>query len=560
MDTVMDTATMRNTWWLSRLGLLILSLASLNAFSQQSTPGAIAAPQGNAPTALSAPAAQALPGQGQEGIPARAWIIKPRVSLTETLTDRANVGGAVVGEQTDLITTLAPGIQIQANSARLKASLDYTLRALVYANNADFNTTQNQLNTFGSFEAIDDWFFIDFNGRIGQQTVSSFGAVSPSLGSINQNSVETSNFGISPYIRGRFGSSMNYQLRHNTSTTQSNRGSVSNVDIAQWVGQLQGGTAFKNLSWALDLNLQNVDYAQGRQTEATVFRGIATYAITPELRVSLSAGWESNDYASADQTARTTSGYGFDWAPSERTKLSVFRERRFFGDGHNYSFTHRFPRSSISYTDSRNVSVLPNQFTSLNSSGSTFNLFYPLLAQMCVTNLGNTAGQAAIDQCVTDLFASLNLPSNYQTTSSFLTSRATLMRHQQLAWTLHGVRNTLTVMASRSENETMFAATSLNDDFSNLNLTNIKQRGFSLNFSHKVSALSNLSIMASRQESQGAGTGTTLKTTTTMYQASATTKLGTKTNGSISLRRSEFDSTTNPYTENAIIGTLTYTY
>lgn len=556
----MDTVTLRNARGLANLSLLTLSMVSMNTFGQQTVPGAIAPPQGNAPAAVSAPAAQAVSGQQEEGVPARAWIIKPRISLTETLTDRANVGSAVVGDRSDLITTLAPGLQIQANTARLKASLDYTLRALVYANNADFNTTQNQLNAFGSFEAIDNWFFIDFNGRIGQQAVSSFGAVSPSSGSINQNSVETSNFGISPYIRGRLSNDMNYQVRYNTSTTQSSRGSVSNVDIAQWVGQLQGGTAFKSLNWALDLNQQNVDYAQGRQTEATVFRGISTYAITPEFRVSLSAGRESNDYASADQTSRMTHGYGFDWAPSERTKLSIFRERRFFGNGHSYSLTHRFPLSSISFTDSRDVSILPNQFTSLNSTGSTFDVFSPLLTQMCNASLGNTAGQAAIDQCVADLFASLNLPANYQTTSSFLTSRATLMRRQQLAWTLLGVRNTLTIMANRSENETMFAATALNDDFSNLNLTNIKQRGFSLNFSHKLSAQSNLSVMASRQNSQGTGTITNLKTTMTMYQASATTKLSAKTNGSISLRRSEFDSTTNPYTENAIFGTLTYTY
>ena len=557
MDTVMATATLRNVRHLPTLAVAITSLFHFNANAQQAVPGAV-----SVPTSTAATAAPVSTGSGESNAEsARTWIIKPRVSLTETLTDRANVGSTAGTDRSDLITTLAPGINIKANTARFKGNLDYTLRALFYANNSDFNTTQNQLNAFGSFEAVENWFFVDFNGRISQQAISSFGAASPSTGTINRNMVETSNFGISPYIRGRFGSSMNYLLRYNQSTTQSSGGStLSNVDINQWVGQLQGGTAFRNLSWGLDLNQQNVNYANGRQTEATIFRGIATYALFPEFRISLSAGSESNDYASAEQTSRTTHGYGFDWTPTERTKLSVFRERRFFGNGNNYSFTHRFPRSSISYSDTRDVSVLPNQFSSLNSVGSTYDLFYPLLAQICTSTLGNTVGQAAIDQCVSDRFASLNLPANYQTTSSFLTSRATLMRRQQLAWTLHGVRNTLTIMASRSENETMLASAALNDDFSNLALTTIKQRGLSANLSHKLSAQSNLSFMASRQDSEGSGTTTNLKTTMTMYQASLTTQLGSKTNGSISLRHAEFDSTTNPYTENAVIGTLNYTY
>lgn len=557
-DMVMAMETKPEALPLTRLAILLFALGSTPVSAQQTVPGAIAAPSiGNVPASTNL--SSTGPNNDAVQPPERAWLITPRIALSETYTDRSNVGSGGNSQQNDLITSIAPGLRVQAQTDRLKGYLDYTLQGLIYANNSDYNTTRNQLNAFGSFEAIDKWLYVDFNGRIGQQAVSSFGAVSPSTTSINSNNAEVRNFGISPYIRGQLGgSSLTYLLRYNQSSTTTNSSSASNIDVAQWVGQLQGGTAFKNLTWAVDANQQRVDYSTGRETNATTLRGIGTYALTPEFRVSLSAGQESNDYASASEIRHNTHGYGFDWSPTERTKLSAFRERRFFGDGYNYSFSHRFPRSSISYTDTRNVSVLPNQFSTANSIGSTYDLFYPLLSQLCTTSLGGTPSQSAIQQCVLNMLGSL--PANYQTTSSFLTSRATIMRMQQLAWTYHGVRDTLSIMASRSENQSTFASTALNDDFTNFNLSSIQQRGLAINLTHSLSALSNLNLLASRQNSRGNGTGSNLKTTMNMLQANLTTKLGAKTTGTLSVRHTEFESTTNPYTENALIGTLIYTY
>src|SRR6185369_10176520 len=107
------------------------------------------------------------------------------------------------------------------------------------------------------------------------------------------------------------------------------------------------------------------------------------------------------------------------------------------------------------------------------------------------------------------------LNPNQQTTSSFLSSRANIQRHQQLSLALSGVRNTVTFMANRNESQSILAAAALNDDFSQNNV--IKQQGVSVNISHRLSDLSNLTLLASRQESTGTGTGT-IKTTMTMYQ------------------------------------------
>ncbi|MBX9755820.1 MAG: TIGR03016 family PEP-CTERM system-associated outer membrane protein, partial [Pseudomonadaceae bacterium] len=276
----------------------------------------------------------------------------------------------------------------------------------------------------------------------------------------------------------------------------------------------------------------------------------------PEFRLSLSGGRESNNYASIDQETSTTYGYGFDWNPTERTQFSAFKEKRFFGDGHNISFSHRFPRSSIRFTDSRDISVLPNQFAS-QGMGTVYDLYFQQFSNMePYASMDPAAKEIAVGNVVQKLLAQNGINPNTQVTGSYLTSRATIQRRQQLALALTGVRNTVTFLISRDDRQSVLAA-NLNDNFDQ-NST-IRQQGFSLNVAHRLSDLSNLNFLASRQESTGTGTNI-LKTTMMMYQVNVTSRLGAKTTGSLTLRRSEFDSTTNPYTENALIGTVSYIY
>ncbi|MDP3537305.1 MAG: TIGR03016 family PEP-CTERM system-associated outer membrane protein [Azonexus sp.] len=530
----------------------LLICLSGTALAQQAVPGAI---PGTGSTAVSgttaAGSAQGLPAPADDSTATTlqpAWIIKPRVALTETLTDNVVINRSANGKQSDLITELAPGINIQTRTARLKGYFDYALRGQFYAK-TDYSRTQNSLNTFGTFEAIDNWLFLDFSGIIAQQAISAFGTQSPGSGTINNNSTETATYRLSPFIRGNFGGAVEYLLRYNVSTTRSDATFASDIELSQWSGQLKGSTPFKNLQWSVDGNQQTVDYSNGRKSDAETLRGMLTYAVLPQFRVSMSGGQESNNYASIDQESNSTYGYGFDWNPTERTKVTAFKERRFFGDGHNISFQHRFPMSSIRFTDSRNVSVLPNQFTTAGL-GTIYDLYFDQFASLIPDPITRAT-------FVNALLAANGINPNTQVTSGFMTSRATIQRRQELALTLLGSRNSITFLANRNESQSVLAANALNDDFAQA--TGIRQQGFSLNFAHRLSEISNLNVLASRQESTSSGINR-LKTTMTMYQVNVSTKLGAKTTGSLSARRSEFESTTNPYTENAVIGTVTFTY
>jgi len=548
MDTDMDTVMTAKRIEYHLLATAFLLGFSMPVFAQQNLPGSAVSNSSNQ-----------SPNQGTVGNAAdsdptpklvKTWVIHPRVGLSETLTDRVNISQNSGNKEGDLISELSPGIRIDARTPRLKGYFDYALRAQTYARH-DYSRTQNSLNSFGSFEAIDQWLFVDFSGVIAQQSISAFGTQSPNNSSINNNSTETATYRLSPHIQGHLGGWADYTVRYNRSTTHAQNSQTSDIDLDEWAGQLVGSTPFHNLRWTVDANRQHADYSNGRQTTASIGRAMLTYALTPQFRLSASGGRESNNYASVDQESRTTHGYGFDWNPTQRTKISAFKERRFFGNGHRVELSHRFPLSNIRFTDTRDVSVLPNQFATAGL-GTIYDIFYEQVRQQFPT-----LDEATLASYVSALLAANGIDPNAQVTSGFLTSRASVQRRQQLALALFGARNTITLMANRNESLSTFANATLADDLSQNSV--VKQQGFSLTVSHRLSELSTLNAMASHQKSTGNG-ATTQRATTKLYQVNVTTKLGAKTNGVLSLRHTEFDNNTNPYTENALVGTVTFTY
>jgi uncharacterized protein (PEP-CTERM system associated) len=546
MAMVMKTNRLSSPCYLA----LAIAAVSGTVSAQQAASG------GQIPGSVISGSASSTPSLDSEGsgkTSPRAFVIKPRIKLTETWSDNVSIVRANNGKESGFITELAPGININAKTARLKAKLDYTLLGQFYSTPSGYSRTQNNLNSFGTLEAVEQWLFVDFSGVIAQQAKSAFGTQSPSSANLNNNLTETATYRLSPYIRGQFAGLVEYSLRYNRSTTQASASTVSDIELSEWTGQLRGSTPFQSLRWSLDASQQSADYSLGRKTDSERLYATATYLVIPQFSVSVSGGRESNNYASADSESHTTHGFGFDWTPTERTKISAFKDRRFFGDGHRFNFTHRFSRSSITYSDTKDVAVLPSQF-SVGLGATNLELAY----QTCtLANSQQYPDPQELEQFCSALAASYvsqnGLQPNEQATASFLFSRATLQRRQQLAVGIQGVRNTVTVMFNRNEMQSLFASSSLPDDFSSI--TGIRQRGLSINLSHRLTGLTNLNVMASRQESVSNG-GSALNITTTIYQANLTSSLGPKTSAGLSVRHTQSDSTTNPYTENALIGTL----
>ena len=547
-DTVMVTVPKARSGVQSGLSLLsavFLQLSRLgSAFALIVSSGLLSAQE------LGAGRGAEAPGGGVSQKP--NWFFEPRLSVTETITDHSVVDGSASGSNGDQVTQISPGIRLEGRTARVKGYFDYALTKILYGQNAERNRTQNALTAFGTLEAVDNWLFLEVSGNISQQNVSAFGPQSSNNASINANSTETSTYMVSPYIRGRLLGFADYQFRYRRTTTETQSNQIGGNDTEAWTGSLRGDTALASLGWALDASRNSAEYHNGRSTEADRIYGTLIWRLDPQFRINLSAGTETNNYLGLDKESRNTHGYGFDWSPTPRTSLSVFRERRFFGDGHRITLSHRTPLTAWKFSDTRDVSVV-------NQSGTVgVGTFYDLVYALSATAPGVDPNDPLARAAWTNMFFLLTgLSPKSIIPADFLASQASLQRQRELSFAITGVRNTVTFMATQSRREALANQTIaiFTDSFQAANVIN--QRGFSVNWSNRLTADSSLSAALMHMTTSGeSSAGSNLQATQKTLTVNFSTRLGPKTTASLGYRRAEFDSETNPYTENALTGTL----
>jgi uncharacterized protein (PEP-CTERM system associated) len=503
----------------------------LGRFDQSLDTGALSVPGDG----VSAPA-----GEGK-----RAWSIVPRITLQETITD--NVAPGQPRKESDQITEVSPGVRVEANTKRLKLDLDYALRELYYAQGSRSKDTQNSLNALGKFEAIENLLFVDMTGIIARQNISAFGAQSTGNYNVNPNNTETRSFRLSPYLRGRLGSAADYELRYGRTTTRSKSNLASDVDTDEWTGRINGSTPLAALGWSAEASRQQYDYSQGRSTESDRLRGFLTYRVNPQFKLSASAGRERNDFTALSKQSWTTHGFGADWAPTERTDISAFREKRFFGYGHTYSISHRFPMSAVKFADTRDISSLPNQFATAGL-GNIYDLLFAQLASAVPDPFDRAAR-------VNALLGAAGIAPNLQVNVGFLSSQVTAQRRQELSWLLRGARNTLTLAATRSKTDRLGTGLGTGDDFSVA--SSIDQRGFNAGWAHQLTPLTSLNLAAAQTRSTGEfSSSQSQNNRQRMLSATLSTRLGAKTSAALTARRNKSDGTSQSYTENALVGSI----
>ncbi|MBL8250851.1 MAG: hypothetical protein JNK31_04200 [Candidatus Competibacter sp.] len=105
---------------------------------------------------------------------AGAWRITPRVSVGATYSDNIRLAPPSQAEE-DLVLQVEPGVSILKRGGRFDLRLDYTAQGLLYGNNGDANTINNQLRAFGTGELLKNNLFLDVYGLIEQLPVDSAG-------------------------------------------------------------------------------------------------------------------------------------------------------------------------------------------------------------------------------------------------------------------------------------------------------------------------------------------------------------------------------------------------
>lgn len=482
------------------------------------------------------------PGKIEAG-PRPNWLITPTISVDGTYTDNVSLSPS---KKADLVTRLSPGITLDGKSGRASASVNYQWQRYSYAENSALSNQQRKLAANGKLELVDQWLFLEGSHNIAQQSISAFGTQSASNELVNSNRTETAAYSISPYIQGRLAGMADYQLRYSGTHTSSDSGALSGGTAATtraWTGRLSGATPLALLGWTLNANQQVVHNSNNFDSRSDHLSGTLTYQIDPQIRLLASVGREADNFTSAVQQNRTTSGIGLDWAPTERTSISLKKDRNAAGNAHSVDFSHRTAFSAWKFSDSRSITI-PTPQMALARTGTAYDLLYLQLASS-FPDPAERATEANRQLAQAGIAADAPIFGSLQTSQAFVQTR------QQASVVLIGANNTVVFAADRSNSERLGTGVGLADDFAAN--SSIRQSGFNTSWAYRMTPHAALTLNASTSHS----TGSAVDTSTKALSLSLTTQLGAKTSASVGLRQSRFDSNAGTgYDEQALLGAM----
>jgi uncharacterized protein (PEP-CTERM system associated) len=477
------------------------------------------------------------------------WHIVPSLALEGTNTDNVNLTAA---KTSAFITRISPGLRIDGAGARTSGSLDYQWQSYSYSDNSTRNNLQRSLAAQGKAELIENWLFLDGSHNTSQQTVSAFGTQSVGNELTNRNRAESASYMLAPHIQGVLGGVVEYQLRYSGSTTRSDSGALSGgaTTTRSTTGRLAGATPLAVLGWSVDAAQQVIASFTGPESRSQSATGTLTFQLDPQFRFLATAGSESDNFTSAVTQKTNSNAFGVDWAPTERTKLSLKKDKHTFGNGFLADFTHRTELSAWQFSDSRSVRT-PAPQASLVRTGSIYDLFYQ---QLTSSVPDPTARAAATRQSLAQAGLSPDAPVFGQ----IQTSQAFVERRQQASLALMGANNTVTFVADRSISNQLSKRVGVVDDFSLS--SEIRQSGFNTSWAHKLSPYSSLTLNAQTSRSSGSGS---LATSLRALSLQLTTQIGASTSASVALRKNNFTGsggTSSSYDERALVCAVTFRF
>jgi uncharacterized protein (PEP-CTERM system associated) len=493
---------------------------------------------------LLVPAARAQEAAG------RSVLVSTQFTAQQTITDNVNL--SATDKRSDAITELRPGIRVSSRSGRVQGNLDYSLGALIHARDSSLNELQNNLNASVAAEVVEQHLFVDGRVGISQQTISAFGTQVGNTGLVNDNQTEVINYSAGANWRSRLGDVADATARAGFSGSRADStGGLGEGDSLDAALGLSGGQG--RFGWGLDAGWQTTDFRGDDEFTTNQTFGTLRFSPDADLQLSLRGGIEGEGFRAGTRETGSFWGWGASWQPGPRTSLSWQTDHRFFGRSHNFSFQHRFARSFFSYTDSRGTNDPSGLGDPLNRQGgrsqsralTTYDIFFAQFASL-------EPDPVKRDQLVRAFLQANGLDPNATVGGGFLSSGKTLENSQNLSVGYTAIRTTFTLSGFRSESEPLDQNQPVGGDLSNVG--RVRQAGFSAGASHRLTPTASLALSGNQTRTldEPGQAGSETRTVSLFLSDS----LGRRTNGSIGVRHSRFDSENAPYRESAIVGSV----
>lgn len=445
------------------------------------------------------------------------------------------------------VVRLSPGLRVSSFSGRLRGNFDYSgnlyyRRGRAASAGSDF---QNALSSAFTAEAVNNHLFVDVAANVSQQAISAFGqqAVEGSA-QTNVNRTEVATASVSPYFKGRLGSWAEVDVRLTAGMTDSRGAQGSDSRTGTAVAVVRSPVRARGLGWSLTANQTQTAYRglESTTSESAALSAGLSYRPDPDWSFSASAGSERVDSGGAG-VARdaTTSSIGLQWQPSVRTSLQVDLADRYVGRTGRVSFSHRMPRSIVSYALTKDTSSSADGL----GQGKPVTL-YQLLFQQKASAVPDPVDR---DQVVLAELAALGVDPNQTVSLPVLVSSYSVQNRQDLSWVWTGLRTTFTAQAYASSTRQVSTAEA-EASFGEATVIH----GYTASVAHRLTARETLTLGGSRRMTSGNAiqAGNDLKSAFMTLNS----QFGRRTSLLLTARYAVFNSVTTPYRETALSGSL----
>ena len=536
-------------------GTLAASIALLfagGAFAQDggsSSGGGSASGSSSSGSGAAAGSGEALSSGGGSGVSTFQDLrFLPGLRVAQTFSD--NILRRTHGnEKAGFVTEVSPYIQASVNKARLKGDLHFSVRNFFQSETAPGNDSLDllryALRANGAVSAPGDRYGITALAFIQDIALSPFGVTTTDTASLQTNRRRYSGLQLSPYLTGQLGSHASYRADYSLRMNNVSGGNVLGVRADHRLSASIGsGPRFSGWGWSLSGQANEREYKAGLSAGRTSAAANLWYAVTPELRLGVSANYTQIDRLNIDgKDYGVGPGVSVVWAPNSRTSLSAQWVDQFYGTNSSLSLSHRARRFNFGLGYSQGV---------VAGSDASLLLFNPGgdLSEGVIVPSGGPIYRSPALQAL--------LESGDPLLAASLTTDVAVYQKRLTANVGYALpRGALLLTVYRSTRDTAVRNTLGETEFPGFT-GNLEQRGVNLSVNAQLNVRSSLRFIATRQDSESITTDLSSRLTT--VSASYITSLTSDTTAGVGVRRTvqKVSGATGfgGYDENAIFGSL----
>lgn len=483
------------------------------------------------------------------------WRVQPTIGVSGTFTDNVSRTDDERAHS-QFVTEITPGLTLFGKSRRFQVAASGQARQYAYSNGKVPGTADRVYDYAfnGRGELAEDLLFIEASASSSPQSISAFGQQSNSSLYALGNRAQVKTWRVSPYLTQRLGNTALVSVRYARDSVNSDINSFGNSVGDSVLASLTSGKSFDALGWGLTYTRQDLTSAIGGDSSSESASGNLRYALNKRFWLTANAGYDRYDYqALGGRTEGRNWAGGFDWTPSQRSRLSAEIGRHFYGQTGKLFALHRSRHTvwNISYddviTNSRQQFLLPSTIDTAALLDRLFSatISDPLLRQQAVANYIQQTG----------------LPPSLADSVNYLSNRYLREKRLQASSAYTKGRSSGVLTLYRTERTALSDQQSdselLGSQLSSLN-DNVRQKGASLTYNYRMN--SRTSVLATAVFARSLSLTTGFESSNRELRAGLTRQLGNNLRGAVELRnmRGGLGPTAGNYRENAVSASLTF--